>query len=359
MSQLIQERDNLRKQLSIFQSDREQLINALNTKHQESVAYYEDCLRLKTAVAEMTEQRETLERNCSNLSQQYDDKHKSLMKALNELSNYRQKLSEMEKQYQKFGSNKNDTADADKSSSPRIFFIGDSAATTVISATENVLQSEKEQIVTEKNRLLQDFEQRLAERDSILIARDQEISKLSQLVSQLEAASLTKESDLATSRKMCDNLTFKVQSASVDHSELSHEIENLRSRCEALSSELLSLKQLNSSLMVGSNQKDFELNALKERLNSLNQAANQAESSTVESDQHKADLVRHIEALTRQSQGLQQERDQVYIALQYQQAESSELKNEVKLPAALNKIFHLMMNIQYHCEETYKYSIKV
>ena len=283
VSQLIQERDNLRKQLSIFQSDREQLINALNTKHQESVAYYEDCLRLKTAVTEMTEQRETLERNCSNLSQQYDDKHKSLMKALNELSNYRQKLSEMEKQYQKFGNNKNDKADTDKSSSPGIFYIGDSAATT-LNATENVPQSEKEQIVTEKNQLVQDFEQRLAERDSILIARDQEISKLSQLVSQLEAASSAKESDLAMLRKMCDNLTFKVQSASIDHSELSHEIENLRSRCEALSSELLSLKQVNSSLMVGSNQKDFELNALKERLNSLNQAANQAESSTVEND---------------------------------------------------------------------------
>jgi len=77
------------KQVGLYQSDREQLIAALNAKHAESVAFYTEAQRLTSVVGDLTTGNERLERDHYAMSAQYEEKQKSLVRALNELSVYR------------------------------------------------------------------------------------------------------------------------------------------------------------------------------------------------------------------------------------------------------------------------------
>ena len=99
LANLIQERDNLHKQVRLFQSDREQLIQALNAKHSESLMYHSEIQRLTAVISTETEKKDKLQQEYSNLVQQYEDKQKILLNAQNEILNYKQKLVEVDNCY--------------------------------------------------------------------------------------------------------------------------------------------------------------------------------------------------------------------------------------------------------------------
>lgn len=74
ISTLIQERDNLSKQLVMFQNDREQIVAALGAKHQESVAYHAEVQRLNELMSTEGHKQDVLQQEYSSLRKQYTDK---------------------------------------------------------------------------------------------------------------------------------------------------------------------------------------------------------------------------------------------------------------------------------------------
>ena len=92
------EADSLRTQLSVYQSDREQLIAALTSKHQESVGFYEESRRLADQLAALGADAARRAREAESLGAQFEETKRSLCAALGELAALRQRRAELEKQ---------------------------------------------------------------------------------------------------------------------------------------------------------------------------------------------------------------------------------------------------------------------
>ena len=96
LSTVMQEKDNLLKQVAVFTQDREQIIAALNHKHQESVSFHGEVQRLTALRYKETEASDMLKHDYTILSQQYEDKSQALLKTQHEMMNYKHKLLETE-----------------------------------------------------------------------------------------------------------------------------------------------------------------------------------------------------------------------------------------------------------------------
>ena len=96
VSTVIQERDDLLKQMAVFQQDREQIIVALHHKHQESLSFHGELQRLMALRSEETEVSDMLRHDYTILSQQYETKSQSLLESQHVMMNYKHKLFETE-----------------------------------------------------------------------------------------------------------------------------------------------------------------------------------------------------------------------------------------------------------------------
>ena len=96
LSVIIQERDNLLKQVTVFQQDREQIITALNHKHQESLAFHAELQRMNGIRSKEQESSDMLKHDYTILTQQYEDKSQALLKSQHDMMNYKHKLLETE-----------------------------------------------------------------------------------------------------------------------------------------------------------------------------------------------------------------------------------------------------------------------
>ena len=95
ISGLIQERDNLAKQVSVFLNDRQQIIAALNAKHQESVAYHGEIQRLQGLISQENAKQDRLQQEYSVLVAQYEDRQRALVSTQQELIALKQRLQQV------------------------------------------------------------------------------------------------------------------------------------------------------------------------------------------------------------------------------------------------------------------------
>lgn len=340
---LFGESDTLRSQLSVYQRDREQLINALTAKHQESVGFYEEAQRLAARVSELSVKLEQRAQAHDLMAQQYEEKQRALYTALNELSTLRQRRSELERLLAATRS-----AEVSKDANSRVSFSVDSdegdddedvsdrpskAVLSEKSAQDMRLFkdaiTEKELAISERDQRIGNLEQAIADRERLVEERQQEFIDGAAKLRQMEDLMSARNSELTVLRKQCESLAFDLQGANGDRSELSGERDMLRRNVEALSVELQTLRLAHDELAAAFSKKEYELGVCREQASSLEKLVASAGGEGQQHDGQVEMLSSQLEVLRRQLQALQLERDAAHQELRHHQTEHQELRNKV------------------------------
>lgn len=338
---LFGEADTLRSQLQVYQRDREQLINALTAKHQESVGFYEEAQRLSTRLSELNNELEQRAQTNSSLAQQYEEKQRALYSALNELSTLRQRRSELERQLANRPAEVVGTRSKEESPSSAVTFSMESdddeqsAATTVTAdglphdlRRYKDIVAEKEIAIGERQQRIVKLEQAIADRETLMEERQHELISAAAKLRQFEEAMSARNSELTAMRKQCESLNFDLQGVTSERSELARERDALVRKVESVTAELLLLRSTNEGLTAAATKKDFELDSMKNQVSSLAKLV----ESAGRGEQHDGEvkmLMVQLEGLRRQMETLQQERNSAFQELRHHQSECTELRNKV------------------------------
>jgi len=333
------ESDGLRSQLQLYQRDREQLINALTAKHQESVSFYEEAQRLSAQVVELRNDVDRLTRERDSHLQQYEEKQQALFAALGEVAALRQRRSDLESQLAAASRSMVKTASSDNQSPTDT---DSNTVTGASSAVVNDLQLEIERcrdLLAEKDSALQKRERCIADLETSMKSVSEELEierrKCCDVATRLRSSEelLTSHTaELLALKKQCESLTFELQGSSTRQMELISERDLLRQRSESLTTELQTLQAAHSELTATAGSREFELNAFREQIASMQRLMESGQASGSETERHGEELKMlrdQLEAVRQQAMSLQHERDQACLALQQQQAESTQLRNEV------------------------------
>jgi len=324
----------------MYQRDREQLINALTAKHQESVGFYEEAQRLAARVSEMGVELEQRAQANNSLSQQYEEKQRALYSALNELSTLRQRRMELERQL----ASRSSLADSvHKETVSRVSFSIDSddddnepvasSPPVIEGLSQDIRQykdavAEKELAIGERDQRINKLEQAIADRERLMEERQQEFLDGAGKLRHLEEVISTRNSEVTALRKQCENLTFDLQGTAGERSEAMRERDGLQRKCESLASELQSLRSHYDEIFTVTSKKDYELESLRARVASLEKLVDSAGRG----EQHDGEvkmLLTQLEGLRRQMEMLQHERDLACQELRQCQTECAELRNKV------------------------------
>ncbi|XP_071079458.1 thyroid receptor-interacting protein 11-like isoform X2 [Haliotis cracherodii] len=295
INSLLQDKDNLSKQMMTFQAEREQMITYLNQKHQESVTYHNEIQRLTALVSTQTEQFEALNRNYTNLVPQFEDKTQTLLKTQNELLNYKQKYNELEVKYGELLGRSN-------------------MSETVDMATYNTKMVE-----------LQKCQDRLSELQQEINDRDLKIQGLSSKIHELESVVSSKEAERTSFKKQADNLTFQLQGLQTELQDFRTESVSTKQKSSEIDSELQVLKDSNNQLTLSLREKEFELTSLREKTGTLTTLLQQQQGEQGQVDH----LVQENASLHQQTVQYQQERDQTIMALRQKHTDVEELNKEI------------------------------
>jgi chromosome segregation ATPase len=330
---LTAERDNLTKQLAIWQADREQIIAALNQKHQESVSFHTELQRVTALCSQHSEELEKMKQQYQKLSQQYEDKQQQLVKAQNELVNYKHKYQESDNRYQELlqqgGANPNRTEQTSKE----------------IEQLTGELRILKENMAhLEQN--LKDKSEALLSSNQLLKEKDENLSELSGKFRQMEESIYGKDSELGSLRKQAENTQFQMSGLRTEIGDLQQERDEFSQQNRALQSEIHILKDSHQKLSMFLGEKDFEINALKEKANTLAKlVAEKGGDEKGEMDR----MMRESEAMQGQAQAFQQERDQALMALQQSQADGFQLRDQLsKLSERERKLGRELERLRNH-----------
>ncbi|XP_053375011.1 thyroid receptor-interacting protein 11-like isoform X2 [Mercenaria mercenaria] len=239
INSLLVEKENLTKQLAALQGEREQMITYLNQKHQESVAYHAEVQRLTAFINTESEKYEKMKSDYDQLVPQFEDKKQSLLKAQNELINYKQKLQELE-----------------------------------VKTGQMIQQSESGETVDktlydakiQENNKLQERYQELMEN---VKEKETKIQNMYQQVSDMEQNFRTCDSERASYKKQVDSYMFQVHGLQTEQGDLKAEIAQLKQQRDSAASECQVLKETNNKLTLQVQDRDFEVSSLQEKTRSL------------------------------------------------------------------------------------------
>jgi len=334
------ESDSLRSELQMYQRDREQLISALTAKHQESVSFYEEVQRLTAQVAALRGDVEQRTRERDSLSQQYQEKQQALFAALSDVAALRQRRSELESQLTAARSTTSTVAVSDNQST------ADTSSNAIVDRTSVVvhdleleiqrcrdLLAEKDVALQKRERCIGDLETSVKEVTTQLETEQQKCCEIAARLRSSEELLSSRTAELLALKKQCESLTFELQGSSTRQSELVTERDLLRQRSESLVTELQTLQSAHSELTATVGSREFELNAFREQIASMQRLMETGEATGGRDERQGEELKmlrEQLEGLRQQAMSLQHERDQAYLALQQLQAECTQLKNEVR-----------------------------
>jgi len=328
------ETDNLRSQLQMYQRDREQLISALTAKHQESVSFYEEVQRLTAQIMALRDDLERRTRERDSLSQQYEEKQQALFAALGDIAVLRQRRLELEGQLaatrsSTITSNADNQFTTDTSDSRSSVAVHD--LKLEIQQSRDLL-AEKDVELQKRERCIGDLETSVKEVTAELESERQKCSNVAVRLRSSEELLSSRTAELLALKKQCESLTFELQGSSARQSELATERDSLRQRLESLATELQTLQAAHSELTATVGSREFELNAFREHIASMQRLMESGKAAGGREEQQGEELKMlrdQLEGLRQQAMSLQHERDQACLVLQQQQAECTQLKNEV------------------------------
>ena len=222
ISTLMRERDNLAKQVGVYVDDRNQIVAALNNKHQECVAYHGEATRLAQLLTNSSAEKDKTEHEYEKLAWEFENKKKALLKAQNELVGLRRKCSESNQLYldlKQSGVRLDSTNDVDSLTpdAPQ-----DAQQLIVVLENQRAAVCEKDEIIAKNTTALRENEQGLRERDQRLLERDRTLSEREKSINELriqlhriEEVACQKEAQLSSANKANQHSTFQLQVGSM------------------------------------------------------------------------------------------------------------------------------------------------
>jgi chromosome segregation ATPase len=294
---LIQEKENLTKQLAIYQNDREQIINALNQKHQESLAYHSELQRLTEFVNKEMEKREKIAQDFENLKQQYEDKQKSLLKVHNELVNYKQKYFELDENYRDV--------------------VGKDGAKMI-----------ETKYYDEKCAEVLDLNEKMKQQDTVINQKHKQNVELNQKIGSFDDLVKAKDSDLNNLKIQLEKYNFQLNEFHIKFNDANSEIALSQKRSSDQESENSLLRESTNKLTMILQEKDFAINALKEKAQTLTRLMQEKSIGSNKDEMER--MLRESESVHNQAQLFRQERDQMVLALKQRQGENIGLQTQLQ-----------------------------
>ncbi|GAB1607450.1 thyroid receptor-interacting protein 11-like isoform X3 [Argonauta hians] len=296
INSLIQDKENLKKQLGVIQAERDQIGSYLNQKHQESVAYHNEIQRMNVYIQNEAEKYDKLKCEHDKLMPLYEDRSQMLIKAQNDLVNYKQKYSELETKYDELVQRSN------------------------ISDTVDVITYNNK--VEETNSL----QERLSKAHATLTEQEQKIQ--GQLHCNNDTERLLRETELERNnlKKQHDSLTFQFGELERQLQETKAEMCASQQLQKEHSTEISTLKDINNKLSLSIQQKEFELRNVTEKSNTVMSMLQKEQGERSELNT----LLQESESIRQQAIKFQQERDQVILSMRNLQAEKEEMTKEMQ-----------------------------
>ncbi|KAL5009215.1 hypothetical protein ScPMuIL_014796 [Solemya velum] len=320
VSELLRDKDNLTKQLAILNSEREQMVAYLNQKHQESLSYHNEIQKLSAYISTETEKFESLQQEYQKIVPQFEDKNHALVKAQNELINYKQKYSELEVKY-----------------------------------GELLQRSDAEEVVdaaSHNNTLIElnAAKEKLDEFKKMLSEKDEKIQNVQKQLKEVCEKLSDKDAERNSLKKQVDSLEFQAQGLKIELEDLGKDQKSSRTQLSEHLRETQRLQELNNQLMLKLQETEFEMKTSQEKVATLTNVLNQqqGEESRVDS------LMLENEAVRDQARQFQHERDQAVMALKQtnqdietDRRETAKMKEkEGKLQSELGRLRSHLLQIE-------------
>ena len=317
---LMQDKENLMKQIALFQKDREQIITALNQKHQEVAVYYTELQKLSAVHKEVTEKQDELNQQFTMLQHQYEDKQQQLLKSQKELVSFKQKYTEADNRYNELLQRRSESpleitngsvvkengsvSDKNRESPFRVIKedveeiqlqnVQQLQGKAIHSPTNNLvspalleekhkeieslkIQAQKlRENVSHKDNLLEELKKRVEnketlfqQRDNVILEKDKTISEMNARVHRSEEKISQKDTEISTIRKQQENLAFQLQGLQTELHDTNVERDQLAGQIAGLHSEIAMLKEAKSKFSMELSQKELELNGMREKVNKI------------------------------------------------------------------------------------------
>lgn len=292
---LMQDKSNLSMQLSALQGEREQIVVFLNQKHQESLAYHREIQKLTLHITQEKDKQDRLQQEYTSLIPQFEDKKQALLKAQNELINYKQKYTELEIKY------------------------GELVQRANVSETVDML--------THNNKLqeLQKLFEQMMEMKEMAKEKDAKLHNLQVKFGELELALNSKDTEKNNLRKQVQNLTFHLQGVQTELNDLRSDTLTRQQKLSEQHAEIGLLKDMNDQLTLTIREKEFEADRAKDKVTTITAVLQEQQGEKGQLDR----LIHESESIQQHAQQFQQERDQMTLALKQRHAENEQLQKQV------------------------------
>lgn len=306
MQSLIEEKENLTKQINVFKADRDKIMVRYNTIDKDCRQYAAEIKNLQSALSEQKEKFDVLEQKHFSVAQQYEEKQKSLMNSQNEVIVLKQRVSDLEQQQ----------VDVKEKYSQ---LLNKFNSDTMVQLTKDELDEKHlqiEQLITANS-----------EKDHLIQEKDCLIHDLSQQIKTLKLEHEQQLTNLTSLQAKTEELTSKLKEYEALVDQHKNEKEALELRFQDKNSELDLLKGMNERLNMSLKEREFTVQSMTEKISSLSHfiSSDHTTSDTVDINQILADS----ESLFSKAQSLYKERDETLLALNQSKQDNQSLRNEV------------------------------
>ncbi|ELU10618.1 hypothetical protein CAPTEDRAFT_62711, partial [Capitella teleta] len=318
------------------EADGAQVVNLMQERDNLHLAYHNEIQRLNAALHERSELHEKVDREYQALAKSFQDKQQALMKSQNELINYKQRFTDLERKHAATEPDKEEVeVEEEEVVKEEVQW---EASTEELQALRSIIKSqeesavEKDRVLSQREASLRQKEQLIHEQEATLCEKDRSYSDLTLQLHQCREVVAGREAELSALKKQHEHLVFQLQGLKSDAEDVSQERDRLQERSNHLQQELTAHKDAHNHLTITLHDKEFEAQALREKTATLTATLLQrrGEQDDRENTEAQQRLMQEREAAQQRAQGLQQEKDQVMLALQQQQMDAQELRQEMQ-----------------------------
>ncbi|KAG1653571.1 Thyroid receptor-interacting protein 11 [Nymphon striatum] len=304
---LLEEKEVLMKERNAYKSDREQILNALHQKHQESVNYHSELQKVQGLLSEVNKTYDNLEMKHKSMCEQYEGKQKTLMDVQNELIVLKQRLSFMEQEQFDLKSNYSSLLEKDKTDDD------------IVKIEKKQWSNKNEECYTLK-KLVNDQEKMMSEKDLMIHSKSMKIKEFEEISTkkndEIQLLNVNQSNANLQIKDLQEELTSaRSQNATVDSS-----VDEIRSECNMM-------KEMTTKLTMTVKEKEFEVQSLNTKLSTLTKLLEEKSSA----DENLAKLLKDNETIRNQAQTLQHERDQAMLALYQCKQQIDVLQNQISV----------------------------
>ncbi|GFR29980.1 thyroid receptor-interacting protein 11 [Trichonephila clavata] len=302
LQSLLEEKENLSKQIIVYKTDREKFMVKYNMKDKDCRKYMTEAKELNDLLVQKKEKFDVLEQTHLSLIQQYEEKQKTLINVQNEMITLKQRLVDLEQQLTDF---------KEKSSNQH----------GLIHITKNELN--------DKNTKIEHLTCANEEKDHLIQEKDCMIHDLSQQVKKMKLESEQKQQIFQSLEKKISESMNKIVDLKNSVEELDNDKKFLEQKLQDKESESNLLKDMNERLNMAVKEQEFSIQSMTEKLSSLSQYINSDHSSSSETTDINQ-ILAESEAMFSKAQDLYRERDETLLALNQSKQENQNLRNEIQ-----------------------------